>query len=554
MDDSSGRDRRVGWIHQIGRVPYRVACAITSALEWLRARIGRLGFVLVVVATALTLMGGFADTLAEMHIPGGIAYGPGDLTSLNALLRGEAPLSEVFGSWRRWEADFGSGTLPSPRKQLLLWLVVDTFFFAPGVALLLLHTRDAAVSSDDDTAAAVRTDPARRTTTREALAAATPVIGAYLLFDWFENALVAFAAWTQWSDAPSALLGMAIVASSVVKWLAILLVVAPTVAVWLSARIGRPPTERVPHWSVLLRAQLLAVGAYAALFVRVDQVDDVVLTWGSTESHAIAALAAGLVAAATVALTGRALLRDYERRVPPTRDIKPSRWILAGATGGMAIVLLFATVGASAEPSPLAATVIPAAVVLFGLLSIPGNIRHLVAHVPTDPDIRRKAVDDAANALRWLSAVPMAALALAAVRAIPPALFLEDRGRSVVLVPAAVASVCLGLVGVWALAAGRLSLRPPPPAVPLDIDTAVGWSEWTRRAAWGVAALGVAAVIWVSPLHAPQFLGSAALLGALGAIATLALSPFSRARLRPARGPLRILGFRYVPAFGLLLA
>ncbi|MGH9188512.1 MAG: hypothetical protein ACRD0Q_00535 [Acidimicrobiales bacterium] len=187
-------------------------------------------------------------------------------------------------------------------------------------------------------------------------------------------------------------------------------------------------------------------------------------------------------------------------------------------------------------------TVAGAALFLYGFLSRRPSISSLGAG---DASLATFDHDAAGRLLRWLVPLPLAIVALAATRTLPGTLFLETRGRDamVLFVPLLFVILALVFVATWTLRASVEALSSTPPATAGRI----------RLAFLVTLAALIAIGTWWFPRPVGTALGSVALIGVLGAVVGLVLHPVARAGIRTARGVLRLVGFRRVPAFTLLV-
>ncbi|MGH9188815.1 MAG: hypothetical protein ACRD0Q_02085, partial [Acidimicrobiales bacterium] len=270
-----------------------------------------LGFLLFAALLSLSVMNGLGRDLAKMHQPGAPSFRPGAVTS-PALVVQPDRMAEALDTWKDWHDQ------PYPRERkwptgtniLRLWLLVDSVVLAPCVFGLLLKLRRAAHSrlrgADESMR---RATPLRRhlPILEQALELPYRLPIAYLGFDLIENMLAVSG--TRLAGRSSiGPVAMALGVVSSLKWIALVWSAGSALTALLLLRQARRPLQATAPVTTVLLGQILTVAMFGVLFLRQDQVGDVIRTWGDHWYHAVFAYGAALVAGGAIAVTGRRML------------------------------------------------------------------------------------------------------------------------------------------------------------------------------------------------------------------------------------------------------
>jgi hypothetical protein len=502
---------------------------------WKRPKLMRLGLVVTIAVLLLTAMSGLDGAIGEMHVPGAASHTSTSIMNPGWPWGEDPTLSEAFTVWQTWVLEEWEHGWPTPRWFVQLWLGLD-LVFAVLLAALLARWRswivDAPPFLDSDGLENLTSSVGSRERVMGAWNAVLltgPLISLYLLSDLAENLVTAgaVAAWPDMSNEISGSLSAqanVIQALSVVKMASLGFVVIPALLATLLLRQSR---VSVPGAWIVLRTQVIASAVFGVLFLRTDQVGDVIYVWSARPGQAIMAFLATVLASFTIVVSG-VWLSSRDTRAPGG-PIKPLKWVTGGLGLGAVAFLFLILLGDASS----AALVLPGAIVAFGLLSIPAFVAS-AGSAEGPPPLDFSGVG---RGLRWLALVPLVAVALATVRVMPNAFFVGEEWVQFQRPLWVFVVLLIGVTALWVVRTDDATLRPGhvrDPASLLYLAVVLtGFGVWFVLANDQVGTLAVTAMF--------------------SSAACLALIPVGLVRLRPARGPIRVLGFRRVPAFLLLL-
>lgn len=515
----------------------RALSRLTDRLEkiWER-RLMRLGLVISVAVLLFTAMSGLNGAIGEMHVPGAASHTPTSIMSPGEPWGEDPTLNEAFTVWQAWVTEEWVRGWPTPRWFLQAWLGLD-LVLAVLLATLLARWRGWIVAAPRFLDSVNLEDSTSSVGSRERLMGAWnavlltgPLISLYLLSDLAENLVTAgvVAAWPDVSSENTASLSVQanlIQALSAIKVGSLALVVVPALVATLLLRQSRPS---VPGTWIALRTQVIAAAVFGVLFLRTDQVGDVIYVWSARPEQAVLAFLATVLASFTIVVSGVWLSSRPQR--DPGGPIKPLKWVAGGlGLGAIAYVLLIVVGDAHAFP----ALVLPGAFVAFGILSIPAFVAS-AGSVEGPPQLDFRGVG---RGVRWLALVPPVAVALAVVRVLPDAFFVGKDLIGFQLWLWVVIVVLVGVTAVWVLRTDDATFSPRDVRDP----------AFLLYLAVILTGIGVGVVL------VNDQVGTLAVTAIFSSAVCLALIPVGLLRLRPARGPVRVLGFRHTPAFLLLV-
>ena len=507
---------------------------------------------LVVGALVLfTLMGGVAGDVAKMHPPGGAQAQPAQLATPGAVFGDPDRIDSAARTWKEWreqEPYARERDWPEGHKLAIGWFGLDVLF-ALVIGALVVRLQHLSKRRAEGFVIGNLLHPDHGDQRLRAAWAATrwaawlPV--AYVAADIIENLLAvagiliaANGLSTSSDPAVPRVLMVAIGLTSFCKWFTLAGAVAPIIVSEVVLR--RLLRQGAPRPALRLKPQIVAAAVFGVLFVRQDQIGDVVRTWGDEGRwhHGLTALLLSAFAALVIATTGRALLDATGPPAPAPDASWPRRLLVLGfALAAVPLLVCWGLeqwLGTGAAPWAVG---IPGVVVaVVGVLSLPPSVAMLPA-VPVPPF----APEPQRNLLRVLVAAPLLALMLAAVKTLPSGLFLRvfDGGffngedAAAVAVPAAVALGCAIALVTW------VAVGHPLPAAHL----------WTLGGIVGA----ICVLSWWHVEPVTDAIGGVGAVGLFSALVVLMLHPIALLALHPARGALRLVGWRRLPTFTLLL-
>jgi hypothetical protein len=516
-----------------------------------RCRSGRMVALLALLAGSGLLVRGQLDAaLASMHLPGGVAADASGATGVGALLDPERARAG-FESWTAWSATAGADRYLAPAWLLAGYAAVEVFLVGLPLALLLVvglrSARDRAAQHPSGTF------HLREATLGVAASAVLPAAG-YLAAAAGQAGLLLLVATGEPESWQLALLGTA----SLAKWSALALAglafLIARLALGLTAPVpGRPDLgARIADRSVrdvfapvvILRAQVLTVGALAGVFLLLQgdlgrQVQDVLLGLPERPAHLLAATAATLLFAVLTYTTGWLCESAYRR--PPDRPPGPltvrALWIIGGS--GAAVVLAGILV-LNRDGQPFGWALIPPGALLLGFAGLSAVPAVRAAWSGED------GVQPSEATLPWLrvlTVLPVAAVGLVAIQGAVTLAVAREYGNALYLAGTAGLFMLLAMfpylrrVGLWR----RIGSLSRPVAVGV---TAVGAAAVLAVAGWGAA----------DPWTAGAVLGSIGVALTLFALLLVAISGLVVVGDRwAARGALAFFRLRRMPLVGLVL-
>jgi hypothetical protein len=489
-----------------------------------RVRIVTIALVVVFGAAALDSIG---QHLSSMHLPG---QGSGRITDLANPTTSSDEAEQIIHGWRSWQEAAGApelrntsiATTARPGVVVAWWLAVDSFLFAPALALLL----------------ALLARRRRRMLERSWLAPvlSVAVAGAltYLLFDEIENALTAAAVYgtpSAWS-LPAQLVSGA-------KWILLVLTALPVVLSYIPfvRRAGPVPVAPILRTVRLFRMPALAAGLAVVVLTQMPagvrpQLEDTIRSWAANDRLAhgpLAMLGLLLFTAALliwIVLIARRAADDaasHGRRSDPGSG---PRWVAYGALGSALFAAGWLPVGGSA----VLLRVVGVGLLVYACISFP--IRLAEETPGRGAELNR-------NVARGIVAAPALALALCILRSVdllgPSHWKLWGFGFFL---------VALLVAGAAWLVTGQerwLQRRMSPPVSGLAIGVL------------SLIAAGVAVLSAVDPTGSGWTLGPVALLLVFVIVVVGFLGGLEQAFWAPPRGAFRALGLTRAPITLLLV-
>lgn len=502
---------------------------------------------LALALSAAVVLESLDSAIAEMHLPRSVPGGFGAVASPTSV-RDPAHAVAITQGWVDW--DEATRTL-SAADVINLYAGVDAVFALVLAALLLSAL--AVVSPPGPV------DPGtRRSAVRAVRVGAVPVVGIYLIADWAETQLVA-RLWDRPAESPAGAEALlrAVGASSLIKWIALaLVVVALLIALVERVQVRRQDVGLTPLVTkrgsplVALRGQLAVVGVLVVLLTGLSgsigrQVDDVVIRTFHDPLLAIGACAAALGFAAVLLLGCRVTIRAYADAPPNGSLSRRAQWSIAvvGVVTLAGGLVLLGPVNA-AVGAPLAT--IGGLLVVLSLLNLPAMVRDYAAGPESPSGPEAAAAARAQQSLSWalvpyIVAAALFALYLAVLRA---AVRLWVNGNDV------------GVFAWWVWGLGVatafvvwLTARLSPTAT-----THENSGTWGPAFAWNGAALSLILLgAWWGLDLAPRA-GSVTVLLLGFAVLTVAVTGLVLVGdAWAARGALSLLGLRRVPVLALVV-